>query len=98
MVFFWESLVKTSLEQLSRHEGSVRNQIIAKSATKNGKNPILSHFTCPMCCPLGHPVQCTGQKNTGPINVSKCLVILDEVWDHVVAKDLVSFDDLILKT
>jgi hypothetical protein len=40
MIFFWESLVKTSLEQLSRHVGSVRNQNIAKSATKNGKNPI----------------------------------------------------------
>ena len=48
-------------------------------------------------CVVPRDIQGSGQKNTGPINVSKCLVILDEVWDHVVAKDLVSFDDLILK-
>jgi hypothetical protein len=34
-------------------------------------------------------IQCTGHKNTGPINVSKCLVILGELYDHVDAKDLV---------
>jgi hypothetical protein len=43
---------------------------------------------------LGIPGSWT--ENTCPTKVSKCLVILGEVWDHVVEKDLVSFDDFIL--
>jgi hypothetical protein len=65
----------------SGHVGSVRNQNIAKSATKNGKNPILRGTFVPCVVPWG--IQCTGQKNTSPINVSNCLVILGEVYDHV---------------
>jgi hypothetical protein len=43
----------------------------------------------PVPCGVPWGIQGTGQKNTGPINVSKCLVILGEVYDHVDTKDLV---------